>query len=1317
MGNTQRQTKWKVVAFGIGILVSLILLVSAGGRLWLTSDHARHMIQARINEAIPGTLSWDELNLSIFAGRIEVTKPRLQGPAGEDLVSLDRVFVKLSWTALFRKTLAAETVILDKPRVWLATDPAGELNILKAFPASTSSEPKSDAGFDAFPFNIRIDELALTDGFFQYEMQGSSKKVERIAIHNIELTVADGDLFKQSARFSLLLKKGEFDMADIVTDFEALRFDGRLQQDQIKSIVIQLDSDLAHIDMTGGVSDLFTSPFFDVDMTATPYLSHMRKAFQISPALTGPVRLHLKARGRADNPEARLSLAYQGGEIAGTRVDQVALACSLKEKLLVFEQLEIKTPFGRVAGTGEIDLQKAFTEGFTARTRDLEAIAYRLNLTQTGTSLKELPGFSGKMTGEVQSTLTIEGVGISPETLFAKARLEMTARNLAVMKLPAPMDLTLTTRVAIENNRITVHHLDLGAKRAKIEGNGSWDLSSSALKANLALTVPDLSSLRVSPAATELTGQLTLNLGVRGSMENPMVDGWLLSPEANLTLTGRSLAVGEHLIGNLDACIRLNRGVLSIDEARLQNGQSNLTLSGTARLLDADTGSPVTPPSFDVNLAGKGLYLEDFIEGMQGRLILNGCLQGDAAHPIGTLSLKAQKLDLGVQKIHDITLNSILDKDRVTVDSLKVSLAPGEELTADGWISLMEKQYALSVSTTGIHLKNIESIGKKNAIEGKISLNVTGTGSLENPRLNGEMRVTRLRLNNEPFDDGMLKLTLQDHIARIEGDLVVALTGQYHLKTQAFSIKAILDQTRLEPFFKIGGRSNLTGTLTGLIEAEGNAASPETIRVVADLSQLFIYHNETALVNAGVCNASFENGTLLVPNLRLTFFHQGHLEITGEKTRDGSIDFKADGAVPLEVIHLFTEALSDITGEIKLAARLKGTLDHPDLRGNVTLDHIGLTVPVLGQQLHTVNGRIELTPEALTIETLTGNLDKGRFDLSGELVINNFAPVSVNARLNAHALPVTLPETLEVLLNGELTFSGTPAKSRIAGDIILLEGRYFKDVKLGLIDSISQRKREAAPATRRETTPLLKNTDLNITIRHRSPFIVDNNMALMALKPTLTIYGPLSKALVNGRAEVESGIISYLGKEFQIKKGVLDFLNPYKVEATIDLDSQIKVRKWTINLKVSGVEDNLKFEMSSTPEETDADILSLIVFNKTRDEMISGEGGSHKSTKQLLADMVTRTLEESLKEATGLDTLEMTYTERTDKEDADDVSITVGKELSKRITLKYGVGTKNGVTVQSAITEYKFYENVMMNAFRDTDGDFGGELIFRLEMR
>jgi len=51
------------------------------------------------------------------------------------------------------------------------------------------------------------------------------------------------------------------------------------------------------------------------------------------------------------------------------------------------------------------------------------------------------------------------------------------------------------------------------------------------------------------------------------------------------------------------------------------------------------------------------------------------------------------------------------------------------------------------------------------------------------------------------------------------------------------------------------------------------------------------------------------------------------------------------------------------------------------------------------------------------------------------------------------------------------------------------------------------------------------------------------------------------------------------------------------------------------------------------------------------------------------------------------------------------------------MTVKYGLETKNGTTVQQAITEYKFFENLLMKAFQDTEGDFGGELVFRLEFR
>ena len=64
--------------------------------------------------------------------------------------------------------------------------------------------------------------------------------------------------------------------------------------------------------------------------------------------------------------------------------------------------------------------------------------------------------------------------------------------------------------------------------------------------------------------------------------------------------------------------------------------------------------------------------------------------------------------------------------------------------------------------------------------------------------------------------------------------------------------------------------------------------------------------------------------------------------------------------------------------------------------------------------------------------------------------------------------------------------------------------------------------------------------------------------------------------------------------------------------------------------------------------------------------------------------------------------------EAKDDEESDEVKVTVGKELSRRATVKYGVQTKNAKVIRKVITEYKILEKLLMTAFQNTEGDFGG---------
>ncbi len=177
-------------------------------------------------------------------------------------------------------------------------------------------------------------------------------------------------------------------------------------------------------------------------------------------------------------------------------------------------------------------------------------------------------------------------------------------------------------------------------------------------------------------------------------------------------------------------------------------------------------------------------------------------------------------------------------------------------------------------------------------------------------------------------------------------------------------------------------------------------------------------------------------------------------------------------------------------------------------------------------------------------------------------------------------------------------------------------------------------------------------------------------------------------------------------------------MSPYKIEPAIDIESEVQVRTWTIYLNISGTPDNLELKFTSNPYEEDGDILSLLLFGKTTRELIKEEGGgTSQSTAQMLAEMISATFGDDVKDATGLDILDVETQGDAGEQSNDRIKVTLGKEFSRRMLIKYALESKNGEIGQRAIAEYKFLESIFLSGFQDSRGIFGGELQFRLEFR
>ena len=196
-----------------------------------------------------------------------------------------------------------------------------------------------------------------------------------------------------------------------------------------------------------------------------------------------------------------------------------------------------------------------------------------------------------------------------------------------------------------------------------------------------------------------------------------------------------------------------------------------------------------------------------------------------------------------------------------------------------------------------------------------------------------------------------------------------------------------------------------------------------------------------------------------------------------------------------------------------------------------------------------------------------------------------------------------------------------------------------------------------------------------------------------------------------------SGTVTYQKRTFDITKGIVDFSNPYRTEPVVDIGAEGRIREWTIYLTVSGPLDNLDIRLTSNPPAENAVILSLLATGKTPEEFVSRPGTATANPSNLLAELLANTYGEKVKETTGLDILQLETEAPVSAGQTEGIRITVGEELTRRLTIKYSIETRGNEMTRTTIAEYKFLENILLNGFQDSKGAFGADVQFRLEFR
>jgi translocation and assembly module TamB len=1329
------------------VLSFFVVLVVATG-FFLQTDHASRLIQARVNAAIPGELSWRNLRFSLLDGRFEAADVVVKNPANRELVRIDRLFLRLAAKKLLQKEIAITNLTVDTWTATIRLDNTGRLTLLDAFFAKKTADPKrDDRTFRPLPFNLSVDELRLAGGVVNYKKEGDTdgKIVHNVTAKTINL-LAHGNLSRKQAQVDLTIGRTDIDLPAVQTQLESLHVKAAYENGRIHIPVFEFDPKGQTVTLTGTVEDLAGQPVFDLKADMTASLAEIGPMLKLDLPLSGKVKLDLRASGHMENPEVALALAYGGGRLFDRPIEGLDLAVYLKDKILTIDHMRSDMAAGTLVVDGAIDFRAAFAKGFLSSKRDLEAITYDLGLQSNGIDLAKLPGAKADIRGNLSAAIKVAGTGISPNTLAARADITLLARKFTVTRATAPVDFKVIAAGELNKGAVSIRRLNLSGEQFEWTSRAGFNFKTKAISADGALNAHNLANTLRPLGIEDARGRLSLELHAGGKLKTPTFD---------CKLTGEGLRVRGYAADTLrlDAVLDPN-GMLKLSQLELRAKDSAISGHGTMQVFD-HTYARTSDRTSDLYLSAKNVSVKDFMAdtgldgllngdlhlkenhhqldgtlSLQGRdlkfnayhtdhLDLQAQIMGSVLDPGAVLKLEGNGLDLGFQKFSRMLLRGVLDKNKMVIRALDVDLIPEETLSAQGSIVFPDR-YTLQLQGEKILLDHIFFISKNGAIKGNGAIILSGQGSFSDPYLDAQIHVSDVTYQAKRLSDFRVHAELKEGRVAVDAKGDFDLTGDYDVADQNFSAALVLKATDLAPYFELSNRPELAGQVTGRIAAAGNLAAPDQIEATAQLTDLALDFKGMEMVRSQEVTLLLRRKILSTPGFSLALFRKGHLAVSGQGRIDGPVAYLLKGAVPLEVIDLFTDALPDVFGQIRLSVCIEGRLASPVISGRFDLEKIGFTVPGLWQAVKEMNGHIRATAEEVTIEDVSGRLDTGRFALKGNIGLDGFRPAKGQLFLHCDELPINIADTLDVTINSKLALAVLNQKGRLTGDISIVDGTYYKDVDLNLmaaIKSVGRKKRETAPLTAKSGAAALPDIDLDIKVDSRSAFAVDNNLARLDIVPYLKIAGTLSHPLLSGRTEVESGIVVFQKQAFEIDKCIIDFINPYKIEPTIDLQSQTVIGHRTIMLKISGTPDKLAFELSSDPPESDQDILSLILTGKTTRELAQGGGKGSLAAGNLAADALESIFGKDIKQTTGMDIFEVDYQNTATADDPATISVTMGKELTKRLTVKVEVKSKAGETVQRGIAEYKFLENFLVNGFQESDGVYGGEVVFRHEFR
>ncbi|MGD9403392.1 MAG: translocation/assembly module TamB domain-containing protein, partial [bacterium] len=374
-------------------------------------------------------------------------------------------------------------------------------------------------------------------------------------------------------------------------------------------------------------------------------------------------------------------------------------------------------------------------------------------------------------------------------------------------------------------------------------------------------------------------------------------------------------------------------------------------------------------------------------------------------------------------------------------------------------------------------------------------------------------------------------------------------------------------------------------------------------------------------------------------------------------------------------------------------------------RGNTTLLTGNLSYPVILKFDPFEFGAYEegmdaaVRSDGLPLEDIDVFLPEG-VGLEGTMTVDLAAKgpaddPEMDGKVGMRDLGIKIERLVSLMMQGDLTLKGTARKPVIAGNLSIQSGTINLPQKVKQMHPVegpailldtrwrpgadSLEVAAAAPDSASEAAgrpPFEADYDITLDIAHG--FWLRGEGLEVELEGKLDIIQKKGLPVISGDLNASNGTFIFLGRIFNLDRGTISFYGEEEINPSLDLVVTSNIESYKLMIRLGGTLEKPEIELTSEPELTEGDIVSMILFGKPLDSLDEGQGDMLRSrTAEIAVAMGAARLSQSLSGQGGVDVVSL----RSARGEGDQGSaLVVGKYLTPDLLLTYEQALKEKST-------------------------------------